>query len=349
MTFFLAKKQVDEKELITISLGWSLIAASLVTASLLFFPNDYFSTIPYNRSIYSFLFISGTLLTTYFSGLFFAKRQFFYPHLIPAVTNIVVSLFGAWVLITRRQSMMPLTMTIYFASFIINGIVLSFLYHSMYSLKFLLRIPHKGTAIKLFRYSALALVTNIVSFLAYRVDYWILKGFSPQVITGEALGNYIQVAKLVQLFLFAPTIVATIVFPASAARMDSDLNPEFKKMIWRVLLLNATACVVLLLSGRWLFILLYGKSFSLMYPCFVFSIPAILAISVTRILASHFAGTDRVRYNLFGGLVALVIITILNFWLIPFMGINGAALADSVGYISFMIFLLMFSTKKRIQ
>ncbi len=346
MTYFLSKKQIDEKELITISLLWSFIAGALVTFFLIFLSNEFFSTIPYNKPLYSFLFISGTLLTTYFSGLFFGQRQFFYPHLVPAIVNIIVSLFCGWVLITKRQSDIPTAMTIYFASFIVNGIVLCILYHSKYSATFLLRLPGKSTIIKLFRYSAVALVANVVSFLAYRVDYWILKGFSPQIISNAALGNYIQVAKLVHLFLFAPTIVATVVFPTSAAKTDLKFNKEFKKMIWRVLVLNTAACFVLLISGKWLFTFLYGDSFSLMYQCFVFSAPAILAISVTRLLASYFAGTNRVKYNLTGGLIALVIIVLLNFSLIPLMGINGAALADSVGYISCMIFLLVFFSYK---
>jgi len=79
--------------------------------------------------------------------------------------------------------------------------------------------------------------------------------------------------------------------------------------------------------------------------CFVFSVPAIMAITVVRVLASYFAGANKIKYNLVGGLLALIIVTLFNFALIPSMGINGAALADSLGYIFYMVFLLTFFNK----
>ncbi|MFI5185948.1 MAG: polysaccharide biosynthesis C-terminal domain-containing protein [Chitinophagales bacterium] len=340
MTYFLSKKQVDEKELMTISLLWSVIAGILVVIFFLLFPGNYFlAIIPYNKPLFIFLFITGNLLTTYFSGLFFGKHQFSFPHLVPAITNVVLFLFYGWILITKNQFAIPNVMGVYFASFLFNGILLNILYHSKYSKIFFIRVPTKDTLVKLFRYSGVALVANVVAFLAYRVDYWILKGFSPKIISDAALGNYIQVSKLVQLFLFAPTIIATVVFPASAAKTDSNFGKKVNKMIMQVLLLNAIACIALLVSGKWIFNFFYGDSFSLMYWCFVFSVPAILSISVIRILASYFAGINRIRYNLVGGLIALVVIVALNFWLIPLLGINGSALADSVGYLFYMVFL----------
>jgi O-antigen/teichoic acid export membrane protein len=72
----------------------------------------------------------------------------------------------------------------------------------------------------------------------------------------------------------------------------------------------------------------------------VFSVPEILSITIIRILASYFAGTNRVRFNFIGSLIALIVVTVLNFWLVPLMGINGSALADSAGYFAYMIFLV---------
>jgi O-antigen/teichoic acid export membrane protein len=59
------------------------------------------------------------------------------------------------------------------------------------------------------------------------------------------------------------------------------------------------------------------------------------------VLASYFAGINRVRYNLIGGLIALVLVVVGNYLLVPFMGINGAALADSAGFLAYMIFMVL--------
>jgi O-antigen/teichoic acid export membrane protein len=48
---------------------------------------------------------------------------------------------------------------------------------------------------------------------------------------------------------------------------------------------------------------------------------------------------NKMSYNITGGMIALVLIVTLNFLLIPKMGINGAALADSIGYAAYLLFL----------
>lgn len=346
ITYFLAKKEINEKELATLSFTWSFIAAGLATIVLILFKNNFFSATAYNTSLYSFLFIAGTLLTSFFSALFYGRKNFLYPHLIPAIINVAV-LFSCGGLLLAKKQDTGVYISIYFFSFFITGLVLCILYHTKHSLRFRFQKIAATGFHKLFRYSGLAFITNIIAFFAYRIDYWILKSFSPQIITDAALGNYIQVTKLVQLFLFAPTIIATIVFPTAASGSGKEFNQNMKRTSVQLLVLNVLACGIILLTGRWLFGFLYGNSFSFMYMCFVYSIPAILSITVVRVLSSYFAGTDRIRYNLAGSLTALIIITLLNFWLIPLMGINGSALADSAGYLAYMSLLLFFFSKER--
>jgi O-antigen/teichoic acid export membrane protein len=238
--------------------------------------------------------------------------------------------------------------SIYFLSYLANGLVLCLIYYSRFSFGAKWRWPAWHNFDKLLRYSLLAFITNIVAFLAYRVDYWILKAFSPKHITESALGNYIQVSKLVQVALVVPTIIATVVFPTSAAGITPEFNKKFNRILQQAILLNVAVCGFVTIAGKWLFIFLYGLSFSQMYSCFLYSIPAILAMTVVRIITSYFAGINRIQYNLVGSLIAMAVITVLNLVLIPSMGINGSALADSAGYISYMIFLLvLFAYKKK--
>jgi len=327
---------------------WSIVAGLLASVFLMILKDSYFSSTKYDTPTYSLLFISGSLLTTYFSSLFFAKKNFIFPQLIQAITNFFIVVFGvALYLMRTEKDHITLLVTIYFVSYMVNGILLGIIYFSKYNLTFVPRWPAKSNIRKLLRYSIFAFVTNIVAFLAYRIDYWILKAFSPKIISAIALGNYIQVSKLVQLFLFAPTIIASIVFPVSASGVDINFHKQLRKMFSQALLLNTVGCVLLLFAGRWLFVFFYGKSFSLMYMCFIFSIPAILAITVVRIAASYFAGTNRMKYNLAGGLIALTVIAFLNYLLIPLMGINGSALADSAGYISYLTLLIFFLNRDR--
>jgi O-antigen/teichoic acid export membrane protein len=349
-TYFLSKKEIANEELTTLSLLWPFISALLATLLIAFVQSNEFSHTRYNTPFYSFVFIAGSLLTTYFSSLFFGQQNFLWPHLIPAISNFLVSILGGLLFLAGKEKPYADSLiSIYFLSYLANGLVLCLIYYSKFSLGTKWRWPAWHNFDKLLRYSLLAFITNIVAFLAYRVDYWILKAFSPKHITEGALGNYIQVSKLVQVALVVPTIIATVIFPTSAAGITPEFNKKFKRILQQAILLNVAVCGFVMIAGKWLFIFLYGLSFSQMYSCFLYSIPAILAITVVRIITSYFAGINRIQYNLAGSLIALVVITALNLLLIPSMGINGSALADSAGYISYMIFLLVLFAYKRKQ
>ncbi|MGZ3852610.1 MAG: hypothetical protein ACXVBX_07460, partial [Flavisolibacter sp.] len=76
--------------------------------------------------------------------------------------------------------------------------------------------------------------------------------------------------------------------------------------------------------------------------CFIFSVPVILTMSLIRMLSSYFAGINKIKYNLVGSLTTLIVVTVLNFLLVPLMNINGSAIADSIGYMCYMLVLLYF-------
>lgn len=341
ITFYLSKKLYPEGELVSLSLFWSLIAGILITGIFLWQPDwASFTAQLFSRPLFIFMFVAGNLLITYFSACFYGRKQFFFPHLLPALINFGLAIFYGWLLLTGTSITIPASLLIYFTGYMASGVLLLLVFFIRYPGSSPVRIPSGATITGLLRYSGMALVANLVAFLAYRVDYWLLKSF-PGIIDETALGNYIQVSKLVQLFLFAPTVVATVVFPFIASRQAGEFDKETRQITIRVLLLNILACSVLSIVGRWIFPWLFGKSFSFMYSCFLFSIPAILAISVIRILASFFAGVNKIIYNLTGSLIALVTIILLNLWLIPLMGINGSAIADSSGYLLYLAYLLI--------
>jgi O-antigen/teichoic acid export membrane protein len=349
-TYFLSKKEIANEELTTLSLLWPFISSLLATLLLVLVESNGAVHTRYATPFYTYVFIAGSLLTTYFSSLFFGQQNFVWPHLIPAISNFLVTICGGIIFLAgKEKTYVDSLITIYFLSYFVNGLVLCLIYYSRFSSGTKWRWPSWHNLNKLLKYSLLAFITNIIAFLAYRIDYWILKSFSPEYINESALGNYIQVSKLVQVFLVVPTIIATVVFPTTAAGITPEFHNKFNKIVKQAFLLNIAVCGFVVILGKWLFTFLYGPSFSQMYSCFLYSIPAILAITVVRILTSYFAGINKIKYNLIGGLIALIVITVLNHLLIPSMGINGSAMADSAGYISYMSFLLVLFAYKRKQ
>jgi O-antigen/teichoic acid export membrane protein len=331
LSYHLAKKNISEQGAAGLSIAWSVGAAVLSAIIVLFTLH-----IPLG---FALLFISGNLLIGFFSGLFYAKKDFLIPLLIQALANLLIILYIFWVFVSHEQVDVSLLMWIYFGSYLLAGFSLAVVFFAKYTLNSFTLLSLTGVFRSVIAYSFIAFIANLVAFLVYRVDYWILEYYIPTHITGPALGNYIQVAKGVQLFLFAPTVLATVILPLTAAD-DASAKPEgIKKILLRISAINIVLILVLIIAGRWLFTFIYGNDFELMYNCFLYLIPGVLAISCVRVLASYFAGLNKVKYNLAGSLFALVLIVGLNFILIPSMGINGAALADSAGYVAYLLFL----------
>lgn len=349
MTYFLSKNEIADRELVALSIIWTIIAGTITSVSFLLLQHQYLLTSEYNSPLYSFVYIAGNLLTTYFSALFFARQKFLYPLFIPAITNFIIAIIGWSFLRYGNKDIRDIIIRFYFFSFILNGIILAIIYRFNFPFRFQWELPSKQIIKKLWGYSAIAFVANLVSFFALRIDYWILKVYVPVSVTINDFGNYVQVAKLVQVFLISPTIIATVVFPVSASGTGPSFELKFRKMISNALLLNIAACILLLFTGMWAFPFIFGNGFDAMYSCFIYSIPGILALTIVRILAAYFAGKNQIKFNLRGSLIALFIIAGLNILLIPLMGINGAAVADSAGYLAYMVYLIILFRKWKIQ
>jgi O-antigen/teichoic acid export membrane protein len=344
--YFVARKEMDENEMASLAMFWAIVAGCLVSFIVVAIQRWHPVASNYYTFLYSFTLVAGTLITTFYSALYTARGQFLLPMLVPAIINFMLVCCFAWYFNANESaSNISVITSLYFCSFLFCGILLASIYFLKYRVRLFKQWPTLQTTFRLLGYSLLALITNIVAFLALRIDYWVLKYFTPVAVSDSDLGNYIQVAKFIQIFLFMPTIVATVVFPSAASANSPRFHEAFSKSVGWILLFNILGCAGIIIAGKGIFPFLFGNSFSGMYVCFIFSVPAILAISVVRVLSAFFAGTNRVKYNLVGSLIALVVITTLNFLLVPHMGINGAALADSIGYLAFMLFLLLSSSR----
>jgi O-antigen/teichoic acid export membrane protein len=140
--------------------------------------------------------------------------------------------------------------------------------------------------------------------------------------------------------------MAGAVFPETANANQQALHQPVKKLAFYLFWLCVLGCAMLAVSGHWLFVWVFGSSFNNMYTPFVLLIPGILALTVVRVVAAHFAGLNLVKHNLTGGILALVIIVLGDWWLIPVYGIAAAAAVSSVGYLLYMGYLLLQFNKK---
>ena len=118
-----------------------------------------------------------------------------------------------------------------------------------------------------------------------------------------------------------PGIVSSAVFPRTASGQRAEVFNMLETITKSILLFTGFVCVVLAATGKWLFPFVFGPSFANMYIPFVLLIPGILAIAALNPLVAYYSGKNKLRVNLQGSLLALVLISTGDAVFIPRYGI----------------------------
>lgn len=330
--FYESNGSVSSASLVTISLLWST-AATIILGVIIYLTGPF--TGLKNEFFYPGLaFILGNMMLSFFTNMEYARKSFFWPNFLQGF--VIAVLIFLLILVTAGLLTGSLFLKLYLWSFLVSGLSVAM----SYLVKFPTQIYFSFLSIpgiqKVFKYSMTAWVANLLFFLLYRIDYWFVQHFCSDL----ALGNYIQVSRLAQVFFVVPGIAASVIFPAVAASGD-------KLLIKRVTLLGRiffsgilAVCILLAATGKWLFPLIFGNSFDMMYLPFLFLIPGILSLVVLYPLTAFNAGVNRIYINLLACAAALIVMVAGDWIFIPKYGIPAAAAVCSLSYLVFNAILM---------
>jgi O-antigen/teichoic acid export membrane protein len=334
MGYYVSRDEIPLAKLINFCIVWTIAVLVLVFISAEMFSNG--------KSLSAFVFITvsficGNLLANYIAGIFYAKRNYLLPNIIISAINLVLILLLVMEdvfhknLITDKNYIL-----LFFGSFVLQAVALVLAMMIRYKIKWSLVFPSSIELKKLFRFGLIALTANVLFFLLCRIDYWFVK----INCTSEELGNYIQVSKLGQIFFIVPSVLSGAIFPMIAAQKDEDISVKLVMLQRMLFLFYAVCCIVLMLTGNWLFPWVFGSSFSQMYRPFLFLVPGILSLPGLYIFTAHHSGKNKIIINIKGTLLALIIVFFADMLLIPKYGISAAACVSSVGYIIYQLYVL---------
>ncbi|MEJ8843917.1 polysaccharide biosynthesis C-terminal domain-containing protein [Lacibacter sp. H375] len=343
MGYYLSQQKLNETQLAAISVAWTILImfpAWFIIHSLEVPKEGILQLAGFHFSATAFL--TGNLLITFFISLFYAKMDFVLPNLLLVAVNLLLIVLvpnNDWV---KGFMSDEKYVQVYFLGFFMQGFLLmiAFLFR-YFTLSDLKRIP--AELIKPFMsFALIAVVTNSMTFLMYRIDYWFVNKYCDDA----DLGNYIQACKLAQLFFIIPSILAAVVFPMTASGRREEMNEKMQLLSRGLILFYCIACLGLVAVGYWLFPFVFGETFNKMYLPFLLLVPAILSYSVIHLLAAYYSGKKVLSVNFKGNLLALIIIIGGDLLAIPRFGITGAAIVSSIGYICYMSFILLMHRKE---
>ncbi|MDH5525232.1 MAG: flippase [Desulfobulbaceae bacterium] len=178
-------------------------------------------------------------------------------------------------------------------------------------------------------YSIKVYLSCLFAFLLVRADLLMIRYFLGQ----EETGLYAITVSLGDMLYMLPLATATILFPRLSAEACSVKRWQIaKKVALLIALFMAIAGMLAFPLIKPLVELFYGKAYLPAASAFQYLVPGIMFLSVNVIFMNYFGAEGNPPVVMLSPGLALLFNIMLNFFLIPQFGINGAALASSICY-----------------
>ena len=346
---FIAARKIEQKQVLSILLTVLLIGFALLLLVLSILQQT-------------------ALLSTFIPTLFHHNSVWFWLmllHLLLVLLNIFLSsilqaeaLFGkaSYILISGSITLLLLYALRYFAITGIhippfNWILLALISSQLIQLIFFLRQVYTtnpdylhleqiqfGAIRPLIQFAFLAFMTNLIQFLSYKMDIWFVNYFHGKQLTGiYALG-----VSLAQMLWLLPSAIQSVLYAFISTHTDRQLMIQRTINTTRQIAVYAiSAGITGYLLSIYLVPILFGEEFRESVQCIGLLFIGVVPFCLSMAVSGYFAGTGRVRINLYSAILGFIVCMAADLLLIPSYGILGAAIASSISYISTVTFLLV--------
>jgi len=286
--------------------------------------------------LFSALHISGTLLTGLSGTIFTAYgRSWQATRYTFAVNILVVALIFFASLFFQGPRLVENLFMILFSFSFLQGALLLILAAIFYGGRRAEPVSRDVHIPFILRYSFKAFIINFIFFLGVRLNIYLL----PYFVDAVELGNYIQAYKLVEYIGLAASF---LYYPFMAWVAGAQEEEKKERALLLLIRISHTGmllfCIGILLGGKMLFPLMYGRSFGSMYSITLFFIPGLSPVFSSTFFTAYFYGVHRLKNNFISGCIQLGLSIALFFPLTAVLGVWGAALAFSIASLGSMAY-----------
>ncbi|MCB2406887.1 lipopolysaccharide biosynthesis protein [Hymenobacter lucidus] len=227
----------------------------------------------------------------------------------------------------------------YYATYVAYGLPL------LLSFGLLLRLPDRWeagrglreTARELAQHSRGAHLSNILAFANYRLSYYFVAHYAD----ARAVGVLSVGVALAEAIWLIPRSTALIQYVDLVHATDKHAQIAPTLRVARLTLLTTVLAVLVLCAlPPAVLTTVFGAEFGAARPVILRLAPGVVAIAVSVICSTYFAGVGHYRVNNLATTVGLLVTVPACSLLIPAWGINGAAVATSLSYLASTGFLL---------
>jgi O-antigen/teichoic acid export membrane protein len=180
-------------------------------------------------------------------------------------------------------------------------------------------------------------LSNVVTFLNYKADIYIISLF----LSPSAVGVYLISTQISERFWLVSNSISTVLFP-TLSHSNKIESRNITKIVFSISLILTSLIVLLsLIPLFYLIPILFGEEFKDSYYLLLFLFPGIISIACSRVISNYIASIGKPELNFYNSLIVLILNIIFNVIFINLFGLVGAALATSLTYMINLILRLI--------
>ncbi len=182
---------------------------------------------------------------------------------------------------------------------------------------------------------------NILAFINYRADIYLVNLF----LTPAATGVYIIAVQLAERLWILSQSISTVLLPHLAELHNNEparrrITPLVARWSGYLTFIGA---LLLAGVGSLLITFFFGEEYSNAYYALLWLLPGIILGAISRILSNDIAARGKPEINAYIGAIVMITNISFNILLLPRYGINGAAIATTIAYtLNFIIKLYTY-------
>ena len=335
--FFLSNKTINKSDLIDnmipVSIFYTIISTLLGTLFIFLLKDSMFTEVSNNTLIFALIISPLTFLNNNLTAVLKSEGEFFSVNKVQVINKIIYFL-----ICTILFFIVDVNIVI-FANIIILSISIISLWKKI-GIKSIRIKFNKEYQKKNISYGFKSYLANMITFLNYRLDTFIIKALSKSTM---AVGQYgVSVTLAEQVWVFASAI-SSVMFPYITSIENDEDKSKVTSLTFKIVMVVTFMAIIVLFFASNLIRFVYGEDYyGSIIPLKILLI-GVFSLSLGKILANDIASRGKPELNALSNLMGLLVNVIFNILLIPRFGIAGAAMATSISYtLTSSIFLISF-------
>ena len=316
-----------------IRLGGIIVGIGIIGALpiMFFFHPTLFPRVPPQVLFLGFAAFPPSLLLAYLNTILQGMedfRAFNWTTLVPPYLTLAVAWGALYVLGLGIEAAVTAFLIGQLAGLIA---VLFFLYRKIHETQVKSLPGHiRGYKRKVLSYGWKAHLSNMLAFVNYRADIFLVNFF----LTPAATGIYVIAVQFAERLWMLSKAASTVLLPRLSA-MHEDPAARLaltKKGFIVVAAVTALVSIVAALALYWLIGPIFGAEYQEALPAFLWLLPGIIAGAGSRVQSNCIAAAGKPEWNMYVALGVVTMNVVGNIILVPQYGIIGAAWATSLAY-----------------